>query len=282
MSGLEDLIERFSIHAADSPDELRRHLCLYSRWTKSADSFEPVSLFKKHHTEEPDTAMQTALLLATSDRWSNASGKIMTEIEQTGFIRDNLLDALATAFIDAGTHIYWQMPDEWFDEPQFTIGLTHDDGCPRIESATTDDSMALEEEPDPAVIECTVRPPLRRWAARFLMGRESRAWPAMYERATADDIPARDRAFIVKGLVDGADELDDDARTILLGLAARWPDKRLRVRARDLLDRSNDPGTASPDSPGPGGDTHEDGLGTAGANDKKPNEADDGGQATLF
>ncbi len=104
----------------------------------------------------------------------------------------------------------------------------------------------------------------------------------MYERATADDIPARDRAFIVKGLVDGADELDDDARTILLGLAARWPDKRLRVRARDLLDRSNDPGTASPDSPGPGGDTHEDGLGTAGANDKKPNEADDGGQATLF
>ncbi|MGH9114051.1 MAG: hypothetical protein ACRDZN_17380, partial [Acidimicrobiales bacterium] len=82
-----------------------------------ADAFEPWCLFHQVHTDEPDGAVATALLLLTDRRWCHATGRLVRRIEDSGLVPDDQLDLLAQTFLAAGAQAYWEAPADWFDGP---------------------------------------------------------------------------------------------------------------------------------------------------------------------
>ncbi|MGH9110811.1 MAG: hypothetical protein ACRDZN_00685, partial [Acidimicrobiales bacterium] len=67
---LDDLV---ALHTADDAGELRKRLvCVTHESGNKADAFEPWCLFHQVHTDEPDGAVATALLLLTDRRWCHA------------------------------------------------------------------------------------------------------------------------------------------------------------------------------------------------------------------
>ncbi len=85
--------------------------------------------------------MTTALLIVTDQRWRNATGRLIRQIDESGLISPDDLDILAQTFLAADRHVYWEIPGEWFDGPATAIGL----GPQPVDDDPDDDG---EEAPD--------------------------------------------------------------------------------------------------------------------------------------
>jgi hypothetical protein len=216
--GPEDVgAEFFDLWAAETADDLRRVLVLFPPMRKSADAFEPYLLLAKHHENDPAGAAVTAMLMVTDVRWRGGAGNLMRRIEQSGMVDDGALDLLAEAFLAAGDALYWEVPDEWFGN-EIVIAIDEAD----------EEIVEVEGEDDdrPAVARRTVHPPLRRWAACRLVGRQPERWADIFKRA--GHLDARAAAATVSGLLDAIGGLQTATQEFLIDEAIRWPNHSVR------------------------------------------------------
>lgn len=223
-ASLDDLM---ALHTAPDVGELhRRLLCFSDGGGNKADASEPWCLFGKVHADEPESAVDTALLLLTDRRWRNATGRLVRRIEESGLLSDEQLDVLAHTFLAAGRQLYWEVPADWFTGPTIVFETSEpDDVDPtEVEDEDADDG--------PVVFARDVRPPLLRWAARRAIGSDSRCWNALVQRAR--QIDPRGGAAIIEGVVDAAELLSPAARDAVIDVATSWPHRRLREVASAL------------------------------------------------
>jgi hypothetical protein len=226
-SPLDDLM---ALHSAEDADELRRRLILYPAAPgNSADAFEPWCLLHAVHKDEPDGAAATALLLLTDRRWRNAAGRLIRRIEESDLIPADHLDLLAQTFLAADAQVYWEVPADWFDGPAIVIDFDDDGSDDEVASDELDES-----DDGPVVVARDVRPPLRRWAAGRALCAEPTCWSALVMRAR--ELDARSGAAVLSGILDSVDVLAPRTRDLVLGLAERWPHRKVREAATALRD----------------------------------------------
>jgi hypothetical protein len=225
--------EFFDLWSAETSDDLRRVLVLYSPMRSSADAFEPYALLSKHHDIDPSSTAVTAMLMATDIRWRGGAGSLIRRIEQSGMVDDGALDLLAEAFLAAGDALFWEVPDEWFGaEIVIAIGEADQE---LVEGEEGDDER-------PTVARREVYPPLRRWAAGRLVGREPERWGDVYKRA--GDLNARAAAATVSGLLDVIDSLPTATQDYLIDNAVRWPEHSVRRQGIGLVAERKGPEAA--------------------------------------
>lgn len=219
----DDLV---ALHTAGDVDEFRRRLVLYAAGpTNRSDAFEPWCLFRHFHKDNPDGAATTAVLLVTDQRWRNATGRLIGQIEESGLVPPEDLDVLAQTFLAAGPQVYWQVPGEWFGGPAITI----DFDAPMTDTELDDEGQAEAADGGPVVVAREVRPPLRRWAARRIVRVDPGMWGNLVNRAKQSD--PRAGAAIVRGVLDGIDGLTPAARAAVVRLATTWPQRDVREAA---------------------------------------------------
>jgi len=206
--------ELVSLWTAVGADALHRILVLQSGGRSSADSFEPMALFTKHHASEPGTSEATAMLLLTDERW-----RLLT---------DEQLDGLAIRFLAADRYVYWQVPDAWFTAESVALVVSDDAGEDAGEDA---DEAAVSEAPARAAR--GVAPPLRRWAAARVVARE----PGARERllAAAQDLDARHGAAVVAGMFDSIEFMPAAEQARLVTMGTTWPHQHVRRAALEVV-----------------------------------------------
>lgn len=185
------------------------------------------------HKDNPDGAVATALLLVTDHRWRKAAGRLMRQIDESGIVRPEDLDVLAQTFLVAGPQVYWEVPGQWFDGPAVIID---------IGPQSVDDEPKESSGEGPVIVARDVRPPLRRWAAGRLVRADSGVWGQLVRRAR--EMGPRGGAAIVRGVLDGVEDLTPAARTAVLTLATEWPQRDVREAAAEITNARR-PKTAS-------------------------------------
>jgi len=222
----EGAVEVIDLWSAETTDDLRRVLVLHPPVRRTADAFEPYVLLSKHHKMDPTGSAETAMLMVTDPRWRNGVGNLIRRIEQSDILDDSQLDLLAEAFLAAGDAVYWQVPDHWFSDEGIVIWVDE------VEERQ-DDAQMEEGEDRPAVVRRTVSPPLRRWAAMRLVGRQPERWGKTFKRARALD--ARGAAAVISGLLDVVSVLEPATQEFLIQKATSWPNHSVRRLAIGLV-----------------------------------------------
>jgi hypothetical protein len=228
----EGLQEAANHWLAESADDLRRVLVLHPPIRLSTAAGEALGLLEKFRATEPDTIVQTAVLLLTDPRWKGACGQVIRGIESRDLLEDEHLDLLATTFLAADDAVYWAVPDEWFeggavivlDDEGRVEGIDPDDVDP--DEAETDEVETDDVDSDKTVARREVQPPLRRWAAERVVRGDPSFWPGVMKRS--DELGARRGAFVALGLLDALDVLPDATQGLLVEKATRARDQAVR------------------------------------------------------
>lgn len=220
----EGLGESLSLWSAASADDLHRVLILHPHVRESADAFEPMALLNKHHATEPETSVETAVLLLTDRRWRCGLRHLVDRIAGSGLLTGEQLDLLAMTFLAVDRCVYWQVPDEWFSEESVIIVVNDDGGG---------DTNDAEEELSPAVAAREVGPSLRRWAAARLLAGEPTSWPRLLARA--EDLDSRHAAAVVAGMFDSIESMPSAAQALLVTKGATWPHQSVRRAALEFV-----------------------------------------------
>jgi len=195
------------------------------RRTSCADA---VVLLRTHHTGAPG-ALDTARLLVTDRRWDRLTGRLVRDLVGTGLLSEADLDSLARELL-ADEFLHYRLDARTFGE-EVVILLPGPDGEQEVE-----EEQAQEEEAAAAselIARRRIRPPLRRWAAA--RAAERSLTPIAELLALADDLPARDAAEAVRGVVDTLDSLPPRVAEPLLELALTWPARSVRRSALQHL-----------------------------------------------
>ena len=216
--------ELVSLWTAVGADALHRVLVLHPGGRSSADAFEPMALFTKHHASEPGTSEATAMLLLTDQRWRGGVGQLVRLIADSGLLTDEQHDGLAIRFLEADRYVYWPLPDAWFTAESVALLVTDDAG----EHA---DEAAVRE--GPARAGRGVAPPVRRWAAARVLAREPGAWEGLL--ATAQDLDARHGAAVVAGMFDSIEFMPAAAQARLVTKGVTWPHQHVRRAALEVV-----------------------------------------------
>lgn len=223
-AGLAELVDLWT---APNADALHRVLVLRPAGRRWGDAFEPFALLQQHHASEPESSLTTATLLLTDRRWRDGVSRLVRHIADSSILDAEQLDLLARTFIAADDAVYWQVPDEWFAGGlEIMISRRSDGG-----------------DAGPAVARRDVFPPLRRWAAADLVGREPAAWSALWRRA--GELDARSAAAVVAGLLDRVDVLTPAAQAWLVTRATSWPDHTVRRLALEYVAAHDGPAAAA-------------------------------------
>lgn len=232
----DGLAELVALWGAATADELHRVLVLRPPLRQCADAHEPFALLSKHHEAEPDTSVVTAMLLLTDRRWRGAIGPLARRIAASAILAADELDLLARSFLAADDAVYWAVPDSWFEGgAEFTIDFGYEAASPVDADEPPDD-----DTPDgPTVTRREVAPPLRRWAAEWLLRHDSDMWSALLRRAA--EVNARSAASIMLGVLDAIEVLPARVRKLLTGRAIRWPDHAVRRLGLGLLAETDGP-----------------------------------------
>ena len=119
----------------------------------SADAFEPMALFTKHHASEPGTSEATAMLLLTDQRWRGGAGQLVRLIANSGLLTDEQLDGLAIEFLAADRYVYWPVPDAWFTAESVALVVSDDAGEDADEAAVSEaPALAARDVAPPLVV----------------------------------------------------------------------------------------------------------------------------------
>jgi hypothetical protein len=201
---------------AESAPELWQRLVWTSGLAPSANHWDAVALFRKFHDEGQPRAMDTALLLCTDYRWADASGRLVAEVASSGILTEEQLVLLAEEFLQ--DPIRWVLPEELAGGPWVDTLLAEADGA-GMERASAGPGRSSPGQP--IWIARRGNPPLRRWAAATLLGRDVARLGGLLGRA--EELSAREAAFVIAGAIDARDAFDDGGadRLIELGLNSR-------------------------------------------------------------
>lgn len=213
----EGLAEVNALWSASTADELHRVLVLHQPIRGSADAFEPFALLQQHHEREPASSMVTALLLLTDRRWGGGVGHLVRMIETSQMLSSDDIDLLARLFLDAADAVYWEIPDEWFSDG--VVIVLEEEITDRTEAR---DDVAQHGEPvaEPAAVaRRAVSPPLRRWAAAWVVRHDASMWSSTLARSSELDSHAA--AAVISGLLDVRDALAPEAQRLLVHEALR-------------------------------------------------------------
>ncbi len=148
------------LHAASSVEELWSVLLSWHGIRSSTQWEEPYVLFRRFHAEEPAGAVITAALLCTDHRWRKA-----------GHHPDLIARIIASGLLPAADELQLA---EWFTAPTLGVELE------AAEVASVDEPVDLGAspvtvpvgDPDVSVVERSIWPPLRRWAAARLVAQD--------------------------------------------------------------------------------------------------------------
>jgi len=184
------------------------------------NTFDAIVAFKTLHKDRHATALRTAQLICTDQRWRRVTSTLVIDLEQSGILDEPALDQLADGFLWKDT-LGWPVPDEWLR-----------DGTVRVRPKNSNPGRLG------VVIDRPIRPPLRRWAAARVAARE----PARLGDVLAciDRMDARDGDAIMAGLLDAAGAIPLGARRALTQLGCSWPSGTVRLRALKLVAESDE------------------------------------------
>ena len=165
-------------------------------------------LFRRFHAEAPAGAVVTAALLCTDHRWRKASHHLIAWIVDLGLLAR--ADEVQLA--------------EWFTAPTLGVELE------AVENVTVDGLVNLDADGLQAVagdlgalvVERSVLPPLRRWAAARLVAEDPTCWQTVLDAASA--LPSRDGAALAAGVMDATAHLAAGERPE--ALLRGWPPAR--------------------------------------------------------
>lgn len=218
-NGLADLAPL--LQAADA-EALRRALVIPARVRPHFEPSMALSLFRQHHSGDRVGGLDTALLLCTDPRWSKAARPLVEGIVETGLLGAADVDALSLAFL-AGPDLAFECPGLWLT----THFRVHRDG--------------QWKRPNGAKTHVVLRPiatPLRRWAAAHGARRTGEPFDAVL--GGIDDIPGRDAAAVMAGMVDAIGDLAEPLATRVLETALAWPSSATRLPALITLSARGD------------------------------------------
>lgn len=227
--------EMLALSDAATIDEFHRRIVLFPPLKRSqSDAFEPACLFLHYHQNQRRGAATSALLLVTDNRWRNATGRIMNTIAASALIDEEDLDLLAQSFLAADRCVYWQAPEEWFEDGTEILleDTTHPGSADPGTTSTPTDTK-------PIVIAREIRPPLRRWAAARLVKRDPAIWGSVLQRSNGLD--SRSGAAVMLGLLDAIDSLPEPAQSVLRQRGAGWPHRDVRAAAESLQAQDSQP-----------------------------------------
>lgn len=202
------------ISGAATPDSLWRYLAGNVHLRAMPNTFEPVCAFQRLHRDRPAHALRTAQLILTDLRWRRVTAPLVVDIEQSGILSEGDLDRLADGFLWEDT-LAWPVPEQWLRDGTVRVGRgSHKPGRTAV------------------VIDRMIPPPLRRWAAARIVGRQPRRAADVLERVGGMDAGAGDATMA--GVLDAAASLPPDARAELTELGCAWPNGTVRLRALKL------------------------------------------------
>lgn len=235
--------ELVDLWSAPDANTLHRVLVLHPPAGRSADTFEPFGLLRRHHETEPATSFTTALLLLTDRRWRDGAARLVRRIADSAILTAEEVELLARTFLAAEKALFWRVPDEWLGPPIVIEG-----GFGAIDGDTDDldgDGGAGDHHPDddePILTRREVFPPLRRWAAAHVLAQDPGAWPELLGRAS--ELDPSSGAAVAAGLLDRADALAPAAQAVLVERTVRWPHATVRRLALRLIAAGDGPETA--------------------------------------
>jgi hypothetical protein len=194
------------LHAASSVEELWGVLLSWHGIRSSTQWEEAYVLFRRFHAEEPAGAVITVALLCTDHRWRRASHHLIARIVASGLLA--AADELQLA--------------EWFTAPTLGVGLEVAENASLDEIADLSAGLVMVPVGDPGVtvVERSIWPPLRRWAAARLVAQDPKCWRSLLDAASA--LPARDGAALAAGVMDATTHLPsaERAEAVDAGLAS--------------------------------------------------------------
>lgn len=203
------------ISGAATPDGLWRYLAGNVHLRAMPNTFEAVCAFQRLHRDRPAHALRTAQLILTDLRWRRVTAPLIVDIEQSGILDERALDQLADGFLWED-QLGWPVPQQWLRDGTVRVGRG-----------------AAQAGPAAVVIDRMIPPPLRRWAAARVVGREPRRAADVLVRIDGLDAGAGDATMA--GLLDAAVSLPPEARMELTELGCAWPNGTVRLRALKLL-----------------------------------------------
>lgn len=227
----DDGVERDEFADVDDADELCRRLLESSGGRGSSTRHtEAVDLLARVRGTGELGAGFVALLLCTCRRWDRTTARLIAAIESAGVLSDGELDELAEAF--AADEVEVVYPLAWVSPQWLEIDL--DD--PSSERVITID------EDTPARTTRRVAPPLRRWAARRLLG----AGPERLDElvTSAGRLDPHGRGAVSLGLLDAAAVLGADERRRLVRIGLGTGMARVRRAALELVCELDGPDAA--------------------------------------
>jgi hypothetical protein len=214
-STLEDLA---AIVGAATPDRLWRHLVRLPSVKAHPNDFEAMVAFRQLHKDGAGDALRTAGLLCTDARWRRVTSTLIVRLEESGILSDPQLDTLAAAFLWEDNYS-WSVPAGWLR-----------DGTVRVPHHRRDRRQVV-------VVDRTIPPPLRRWAAARIAGRRPDRSAAVLARVQGLEARASDAAMT--GLLDACPAFPGDAHDAVIKLGCSWPGGSVRLRALQLLARDD-------------------------------------------
>lgn len=213
--------------SAGSVRELRR--LLLGGGPRRTTCVDAVLLLRAHHPTAPG-ALDTVRLLLTDRRWDRLTVRLVQEIVGTGLLSDDELDALALELLD-GEFLHYRLDDRLLGE-EVVIVLPG----PAGEEQGTDDEPEDEVAGDAGGERSArrrIRPPLRRWGVARAVARSLASAEELLE--LTDDLPARDAAEAIRGMVDELDSLPPQIAAPLLERTLTWPARSVRTTALQHL-----------------------------------------------
>lgn len=230
--------------AADSADELHRHLVLRPPGMRERDVFLAITALRHVHQHDSTGVGESIVLIATDPRWQAVGHPLMQAIEGADLVDDELLDVVAEAFVRSGDAVYWQCPDGWFDsdssiEIEIQVDGVVDEEDEAGAGADTDSAGAAAD--GPPVAKRTVFGGTRRWAVERTLRAHPERWSAVL--ALTDDAPAKRAAAITMGLLDAVDVMPVPAGRLIVHRAIQCGDVVTRLAGLRKL-AENDPGEA--------------------------------------
>jgi hypothetical protein len=210
------------LQEAQAPEELWTVLLVPHGIRSSSVWNEAFLLFHRFHAEDRTDAATTALLLCTDYRWRKATHHLINELDESGLLDDHALDRLATWFMAADLEV--TVPRRLFTATPVVFAPSRaDDATLTVELPTTDGApIRSHRRRDTGLVGVhrSVWPPLRRWAAARQLRSSTTSWHDLVD--IADQLPSRDAAMILAGIMDAADAIEERERAtaIELGLTS--------------------------------------------------------------